>query len=286
MDGVRTQFRGERGRPSQERGGSVLVGAGIATTLILHGAIVGLVIWGTMRSDEHIEENTQEKMLKFEDVKLLSLGEKKPENQLPRIANPPAPTPKQETVSLEQKEKKEENDEPEEKTQQKTKRPPDQNAEENDAQEREKAMDEAFESLHDPNRPTNTDVPEGSKKGVAGGTISDEAMANLLGTYQAKLLRVLSDSLQVPTTIPDEKLAKLFGEVVVYVRLSKDGDVVTFRFLNSSSNSQVNGAIRRLLRRFEVSGGGHTLPLPTKTGVRQAVLEQGLRLQNWQVTVK
>ncbi|MFB6373499.1 MAG: hypothetical protein ABEN55_10370, partial [Bradymonadaceae bacterium] len=72
-------------------------------------------------------------------------------------------------------------------------------------------MDKAFESLQNPNRPTNTDVPEGSKKGVASGSLSDEALANLMKTFQAKLLKTLGQHWQVPTTIPDSELQKLFG---------------------------------------------------------------------------
>ena len=256
--------------------------AGIVTTILLHGCIVGLVIWGTMHSDAHIEKKTKEKMLEFEDVKLLALGEKKPPNELPRIANPPAPTPDQETVSLEEK-KNQEKPEDKKKTQQETESPPDENADD-EAKERNKKMAEAFKNLHNPNRPTNTDVPEGSKQGVAGGAVSDEALANLMGTFQAKLLEVLGRFWQVPSTIPEQKLKKLFGEVVVYVRLSKDGHVVTYRFKRRSSNPQFDNSIDRLMRRFTVSGGGRTLPLPQNPEVKRAVLKEGLNLKKWEFT--
>ncbi|MFB6373498.1 MAG: hypothetical protein ABEN55_10365 [Bradymonadaceae bacterium] len=63
--------------------------AGMIVTVLLHGAVVGLIIWGTSRSDQQMEEKTEEKMLKFEDVDLLKLGEQMPQKQLPRISYPP-----------------------------------------------------------------------------------------------------------------------------------------------------------------------------------------------------
>ena len=277
-------------RPGMEEGKEepTLMVAGMVTTLLLHGLIVGLVIWGTMRSDADMKEKVEPKMMEFEDVKLLKLGEEKPAKQLPRISNPSKPSPDQETVALDQKkepEPKEQEEEPEE-TQQKVEQPPEEPPEEktDEADDRQKAMADAFKSLNNPNRPSNDVVPEGSKKGLAEGTVSDEAMANLMGTFQSKLLEKLGKHWSVPTTIPDEQLKKLYGQVVVYVRLSKSGHVVTYRFKNRSSNSQFDGSIERLLRKFQVSGGGRTLPLPENPEVRRAVLEQGLNLRSWEAT--
>jgi outer membrane biosynthesis protein TonB len=279
-----------QGRPGLEEGKEepTLMVAGIVTTLLLHGLIVGLVVWGTMRSDADMKEKVEPKMMEFEDVKLLKLGEKKPAKQLPRIANPSKPSPKQETVALDQKEKPEpkpKEEEPE-KTQQKVEQPPEEPPEEktDESKDRQKAMAQAFDSLNNPNRPSNNVVPEGSKKGLAEGTVSDEAMANLMGTFQSKLLEQLGKHWSVPTTIPDEELKKLYGRVVVYVRLSKSGHVVTYRFKKKSGNSQFDGSIERLLRKFQVSGGGRSLPLPENPEVRRAVLEQGLNLRSWEAT--
>lgn len=276
-------------RPPDRRGDPtdplVLV-AGMITTVLLHGVIVGLVIWGTSRSDQQMEEKTEEKMLKFEDVDLLKMGEQKPDNQLPRKSNPPTPAPEQETVALNKDEKKEpENkEEPKEKTQKNVEKKTDETSKDEETEDREREMNEAFESLQNPNRPTNTDVPEGSEKGVASGSISDEALANLMGTFQAKLLEKLGQHWRVPTTISDEALKKLFGQVVVYVRLSKSGHVVTYRFKKRSPNEQFNSSIERLLKKFQASGGGKSLPLPEDEKVRQTVLQQGLNLKNWEVT--
>lgn len=267
----------------------LVVVAGIITTILLHGTLVGLVIWGTSKSDEKIEDETDEKKMEFEDVELLAMGKEKPDHQLPRKANPPTPDPEQETVTLEDEKKEEKPDpekkeKPEQKTTEKTESKTKETAEKDDSEDREREMQEAFDSLNNPNRPTNDDVPEGSDKGVAGGSISDEAMANLMGTFQAKLLEVLGKHWQVPATIPEEELQKLFGKVVVYVRLSKSGHVVSYRFRERSPNEQFNSSIERLLRRFEPTGGGKTLPLPENEEVEKVVLREGLNLKNWEVT--
>ncbi|MFB6373500.1 MAG: TonB C-terminal domain-containing protein, partial [Bradymonadaceae bacterium] len=69
-----------------------------------------------------------------------------------------------------------------------------------------------------------------------------------------------------------------------YVRLSKNGHVVTYRFKQRSSNEQFNDSIDRLLRKFETSGGGKSLPLPEDEKAKKVVLQEGLNLKNWEVT--
>jgi hypothetical protein len=254
---------GSRSLREARRNPSV-VAAGIVTTVLVHAGLVGSVVYRAMAGDA--QDQKPEQKMEFEDVELLQLGEDKPENQLPRISNPPAPTPEQETVTLDQKETEmepEEENEPE-KTQEKT--------------------NKAFEDLHDPNRPTNQEVPEGSEKGVSGGTVSDEAMANMMKTYQARLFQKISEYWEVPKAIPDAELQELFGEANVYVRLSKDGNIVFSDFRRRTSNRQFNRSIERLLEKFRVSGGGHTLPLPDDEEVRNKVLEQGLQLRQWHFT--
>jgi len=274
---------GSRSLREARRNPSV-VAAGIVTTVLVHAGLVGSVVYRAMAGDA--QDQKPEQKMEFEDVELLQLGEDKPENQLPRISNPPAPTPEQETVTLDQKETEtepEEENEPE-KTQEKTNSPPDPEAENDDARERKEKMEKAFEDLHDPNRPTNQEVPEGSEKGVSGGTVSDEAMANMMKTYQARLFQKISEYWEVPKAIPDAELQELFGEANVYVRLSKDGNIVSSDFRRRTSNRQFNRSIERLLEKFRVSGGGHTLPLPDDEEVRNKVLEQGLQLRQWHFT--
>lgn len=273
-----------RGRLSAVRVDPVVAAVGVASSITLHATLVGLVVWGTMRGDEAMEEKTEEEMVKFEDVELLSLGEEKPPQQLPRKANP-APSPdKQETVTLEEKEKPEpeEPEEPPEPSDQEPEEPPEPDDEPDESEAREEAMNEAFESLHNPNRPVNDDTPEGSEKGVAQGTVADEAMASLMGTFKTKFLKKLGENWQIPSTISEEQLQKLYGKVVVYIRLSKDGHVVSYRFLRRSGNEQFDGSIERLLRRFQVTGGGRSLPLPEDSRLREKIIADGIRLTKWE----
>lgn len=249
------------------------MGAGVLLSLLLHAGLVAAIIVGTMRGAQDIEEHIEPKMLRFEQVDLLALGEEKPPEALPRIANPePAVRPPEE-VNLA---------EPDEPVVDLKKKEEEKEKEDEDARKRK--MQDALSALHNPNRPTNEDTPEGSTEGVLGGDITDAALANLMGTYASKLMGELSRYWEIPSTVPPEEIQSLTGQVEVYVRLSESGHVVSFKFESHSTNDQFDASIDRLMRRFQVSGGGRTLPLPEDEQVRQAVLRQGLLLQTWEYT--
>lgn len=246
--------------------------AGVILSMLLHLGLVAAIIAGTMAGTKQIEEEIQPKMLTFEKVDLLALGEEKPPNALPRIANPePAVRPPDEVnlakpeepvVDLEKKEEKKEKE---------------------DLDARKRKMLEALSALNNPNRPTNEDLPEGAENGVVGGDISDAALANLMGTYAAKLIAELSRSWEIPSTVPDDEIPKLAGLVAVYVRLSEEGHVVVHRFEKHSPNEQFDASIDRLLRRYTVTGG-RKLPLPDDDQVKASVLHHGLQLEGWEYT--
>lgn len=256
---------------------SVTFLAGVVASIGLHGLIIMLVVIGTMKSEESIEEHIEEKMLEFEQVDLLALGEEKPPDALPRISNPAPPKvapkkinlePTEPTVDLDPKEEEE---------------PPKEAVEDEKPTARSKALD-ALSALHDPERPSNEDLPEGDEAGVVGGSLSDAAKANLMGTYQAKLLAELSRNWSVPTTLSSEEIKSLAGRVVVYVRLSPAGDVVTYDMKKSSGNEQYDAAIERLLQKFQVSGGRKKLPMPENEAIKALVIKQGLKLTDWEFT--
>lgn len=245
---------------------------GVALTMGLHLGLVAVIILGTMAGEQRMEEVIEPKLLTFEKVELLALGEEKPPNALPRIANPEPIVKPPDEVNLAKPqepvvelEKKKEEDKKE------------------DDEARKRKMMEALSALHNPNRPTNEDIPEGSDQGVVGGDISDAALANLMGTYAAKVVAELSRSWEIPSTVPDEEIAGLAGQVAVYVRLSDEGHVVVHRFVKNSSNEQFDASIDRLLRRYTVSGG-RKLPLPDDEQVKASVLHHGLQLENWEFT--
>ncbi|MFW6054138.1 MAG: TonB C-terminal domain-containing protein, partial [Persicimonas sp.] len=147
--------------------------------------------------------------------------------------------------------------------------------------DRKKKMLDSLDDLNNPNRPTNTDTPEGDPDGVAGGTVSDKALANMMNTYQAQLMKSVTKYWRLPKSLSDGEIEELTGKVVVYVRLSEEGHIIDYKFRQKSPNPQFNGSIERVLKRFQVSRGGRTLPMPDDTQVRREVRRQGLNLRNW-----
>ena len=157
--------------------------AGFGLTVLIHAALVGAVVLGTMGSKAAIEEQIEPKMIAFDEVELLALGEEKPDPiALPRIANPAPPKVRPDEVNLARKEQ----EEPEKKEPEKEEPEPE--------QEIDPAMAEALAGLHDPSRPTNDEVPEGSAEGIAGGTSTDTALKSLMNTYAVKLKTARSPS--------------------------------------------------------------------------------------------
>ena len=258
--------------------GAATIALGALVSLVLHGSIIGLVILGTMRSGEKFEEAAEEKMLTFEQVDLLALGEEKPPDALPRISNPARAKVKPDEVALEPPTEAPvplpKPDEPE----------PDRAEVSEEEQKRRDKMLAALSDLNDPMRPSNEDLPEGAAEGIAGGTLSDAAMANLMGTYQAKLTAEIQRYWVVPVTISKDEVAGLKDEVSVYVRVSPEGYIVSFKFTKRSGNDQFDDSIERVLRRFQVAGGGKKLPVPENPEVRDAVVAQGLKLSSWEYT--
>jgi len=251
---------------------------GVIASFVLHGSIIGLVILGTMHTEEKIEEHVEEKMLEFEEVDLLALGEEKPPNQLPRISNvkPPEVKPDEVNIAKPNKDavvldKKEEE------------KPKDAEEKKDAKEESRKKLLEALSAQYDEERPANEEIPEGSEDGVVGG-LSDAARANLMGTYQAKLVGEISRNWTVPTTIPPEQIAQLQGRVAVYIRLSEAGYVVSYSFKKRSGNEQFDASIERVIKKFQVLGGGKKLPLPDNPEIQQIVLKKGLNLKNWEYT--
>ena len=198
---------------------------------------------------------------------LLALGEEKPPQALPRIANPPPPEVKPDVVdptpddspSLQKPEVKPE--------------PPPETPEE----VRRKKMQDALSALHDPNRPVNDDTPAGSEEGVVGGTVSDAALAHLMNTYTARLIQALRERREAPSSLSEEEIAALDRKVAIYVRLSSEGHILSYQWVKRSGNDLYDDSLELTLKRFMLQYGGRTLPLPEQPEVREQVLLQGLR---------
>lgn len=254
------------------QGGRGLMVVGVLTSVLLHATIVAGVVLSALFGGRE-DAVAPPPMLEFESVELLALGEEKPPNQLPRIANPAPPKVEEKAINLAKPEQpKPPEEKPVEPKVDKTPPP--------DTQSRRNKLLEGLEELNNPNRPSNDEVPEGSAQGVAGGTQSDAALANMMNTYQAHLLQALRKYWRVPSTLSDAEIKALAGTVSVYVRLSESGHVVTFRFVTQSANEQFNDSIARVLRQFEVSTG-RQLPMPDDPQVRALVVREGLNMRNW-----
>lgn len=242
------------------------VATGVVVSLFTHIAVIGVVIFGTIRGEAKLEAEIEPKMLAFEEVELLALGvEKKPE-ALVRIANPEPATRPPDEIVIEQ---------PSEPVVELKKPEPVEATKEDD---RKRQMLDALSALHNPNRPTNEDLPEGSEEGVIGGT----ALTSLIGSYATKLVAEISRLWELPSTVTPSDAQALADSVEVYVRLSESGNIVTFQFRKRSGNEQFDDSIERLLKRFQVQYGGRTLPLPDEPSARSAVIQQGLNLKGWE----
>ncbi|MGM0556417.1 MAG: TonB C-terminal domain-containing protein [Myxococcota bacterium] len=252
------------------RGPSALLVAGsVIASLVFHAALAGLMVWGTMLSEEDMEEDAAPETLKFENVELLALGEEKPPEQLPRLANPAPPEVDEDAVNLAAEQKPEPEKEKEEEKKDK------------DREDREKRMADALSQLNNPNRPSNTDTPEGREEGVAGGTATDPELASKMQTWQAKLKAALVQHWEVPTTLTDAEVEQLAGKVNVRVKISSTGRILNFRFLEKSGNEQFDASINAVLEKFSATGGGKQLPMPNDPGVTRQLVQQPLLLQQW-----
>ncbi len=277
-------------RPPGASGGSETMNilAGVCVTLVLHGTIVGRMALATMHSNEAIEEFIEPRIIEFEDVDLVALGEEKPPEALPRIANPPPPKAKaKKAVNLARrddkapKKAKEEPKDVPEKDEPPRDEPPNAEVEADDSNE---DLLNELGDLHDPDRPVNTDTPAGSRDGAVGGTLSKAAVDNLMGTYVYKLKKEISRSWTVPATVPREEIASLQGAVSVQVFISKDGYIRDYSFLKKSGNEQFNLSIERVLRRYHYQHGRRKLPLPDKEEIRTIVTTNPLNLKTWEYT--
>lgn len=245
----------------------VVVAVAVLWTIVFHAGILGLVALGTWHKSEKIEETIEPKLLEFEDVQLLALGEKKPPEALPRIANPAKRTKRPDKVTIKKDptkipiKPKKKKDEPKEVSEKPSKN-----------------MLDALDSLNNPDRPTNTDTPAGDKSGVVGGTLSDVALASLMNTYQAKLLIAFRKRRTVPTTLTDAQVKQLDKKAEIYIRLSKTGHIVQYKWVKKSGNAQYDDSIETTVKKFMVQFGAQKLPLPQQAEVRQEVIKKGLRL--------
>lgn len=258
------------------------VAAGIITTVVLHlGIVIPFVV--SAMSEQEAPQEEQEEKIEFEDVKLMKLGKQKPDDQLPQISNPAPATPKEESVTLDEKKKKPEpkREEEPERTQERTEQEPDEEAKTDDPKDLEEEKQKAIEELRKKHRPTNDVPPEGKEQGPINGPTGPPS-ENAIQTYEKKIWRALGEYWGIPKTIPKDEIPRLLGQVKVEVEISESGHVESHRLTGETDNQQLNETINRVFEEFTASGGGDTLPLPEDDELRKSVLKNGLQLKNWQ----
>lgn len=266
--------------------------SGIVTSFLLHGLILAIAILSLLWPEKEPEPEYD---LVFEEVELLALGQPRDPNELPRLAAsqappeddgpvvevdqepPPAepapavdpePEPEVDTVELRRRQEREEQERREAEAERRR-------------QERERRMAEALGGITSDG--AGSDAPEGSEHGVAGGTVTDEALADMMQTFQARVLQEIQRYWEVPVTLSSSDLTELAGKVRVQVRLAQSGHIVSYRLLTRSGNDQFDTSIERVLQRFERQRGGRALPMPERADIRDQILREGLILTNWQL---
>jgi outer membrane biosynthesis protein TonB len=256
------------GRPRPLNPGALA--GGIIITVALHILIaVGAFIL-THVDATVVEEKAKEELIPFTPVELIRLGEKKPPKQLPRIANPAPPQKEEKVVNLNQK------PDPD-KVVIKKEEPKDAVV----VKKKEESAKDLLNALHNPNRPVNSDKPEGREDGVVEGNVVDDSLKSLLNTYQAQVLRAILKEWRVPQTVSEDRAKELAGKIRVKVRLSPEGNIVNYTFTARSGDLQFDNSVEETVRRFQVLTGNKRLPMPEEEGLKSLVLDRGLTLSGW-----
>ena len=289
MTGLRLQPAGRRPRDARWRE----MAAGVALTIFFHGTILITALFAAWCGGGEPEPE-EEYAIVFDDVELLALGEERDPDSLPRLTGDEGTPAEQDEVldigddeppepeaEVEPEIEQDDEPDPEELRRERERREAEREAQrQREEEERQRRMNEATGRFQTEGR--GDEAPEGSPDGIAGGTATDAEQANMMQTYQARLLREIERRWEIPSTISDGELQQLAGRVRVFVRLNDQGHVVEFDFRRQSGNEQFDGSIRRVIRQFEASDGGNRLPLPEEPQIRSEIINRGLILTNWE----
>ena len=282
-------MRGHAGQPRWQE-----MAAGIALSLLFHGTILFVALFGVWCAGGIEEEEGEEYDLVFDDVELLALGEERDPHALPRLTgdegSPPDPdsmaeiTEDDPEVAVEPEVEPEVEDLPDPEEVERQRREEEEARRERERrraeQERQRRMQEALGRFESDGR--GDEAPEGSPHGIAGGTATDADQANMLQTYHMRLLRAIERHWEIPSTISDTELQQLAGLVRVHVRITDAGHISEFQFQQKSDHEQFDESIERVLRQFQAQHGGSQLPMPEEEVIRQQITSRGLTLTNWE----
>lgn len=225
-------------------------------------------------------------------VELPKLGEKKPENQLPRITEPaPAPPPETDKVSLSRKKKQEELEKKkkEEKKQrelakqkrrdeEKRKKEIERQKKEDERKARKKRMRDAMRKIKKRDKRADEDSPDGFADGDRDGNSTDPNARRNKATYINRVIAAIQRQFEIPTVIPPNKRKKLKAKV--QFKFDKNGKLTgPPRLAKSSGNRLFDQAALRALKKFAPSASGR-IPVPPHSlpKLRRSVLGNGLTL--------
>lgn len=279
MKGRPTQPMARPGARRSERWPEIV--AGVALSVLFHGAVVATLVIGAWIGPLFGEEETEEPVeLEFQDVELLALGEEPDPHALPRLTGDEGVPQEPEMVEPDPEV------EPDEPPEEETEPDPEQLEREREErrrrerEERRRRMDQALGEFEEEGR--TGEAPEGHPDGVVGGTTTDPDAADMVQTYQARLLQTIERHWEIPTVITDSELQQLAGKVRVHVQLTADGRIEDWEFRQKSGDDRFDRSIERVLQVFDVDEGDEELPMPEHEDVRAEILRRGLILSHWE----
>ncbi|MCB9506323.1 MAG: TonB C-terminal domain-containing protein [Myxococcales bacterium] len=259
-----------------ERPDSTGIAIGAALTFFAHSAFVGLLVMANIFGDDDSADAPV--IAPVISAELLMLGDVMPtEGELPWIANPeeapevddnpdPAPVPETETAAPDQ-ETVVLHPEPAPVERRREENRPNPEPSNRDLPERRDRGET------NPNRPTNNRPRIGSPDGFAGGTsLSASAQANQF----AGLVNQLSRALRRPAALTEEEYTRL--RVDVNVRVTAEGRVVSWDFVNRSGNPAFDSAVESMLNRFRLGSERLRLSSISNEELREAVIRNGFQI--------
>ena len=207
------------------RGLTALVGFSI----LIHGGLVGGVVYvQSLKPVARVELNAI-------PVEIVSAGEVRAPELLPRIQRRPPPQPPNDAVALETTPKA---PKPAEKPKpKKRKRLSDAARRLLDSDTRDSALDNALERLRD-------EKPEGRPDGSELGTSTDPSRAAT--AYETEVASILRSRYQLPLTIPPSQRRFLQAELVLFI--DRQGNITRYVYTKRHANQPFMSALENLLQ--------------------------------------
>lgn len=212
----------------RQPGGKALFLLGLASTLAVHGAIAGLILFGRAHAAQRV---LADPLGHFVDVQAVKFGKPRDLSFLPHKEAPQAsrgPKPKLELTDQDQALPRIKTDDPKVDVEDPLKR----------------THSQLFKAVLD-DTAGRTDEGEGDPNGVRGGT----ATVGRGPIYYQHLQAAVQNAWVVPTTISEDQLARLKAQACI--RIDDDGRITDFRIVEPSSDERFDATLLAALRSIE-----------------------------------